>query len=334
MPDVFKVFIGRDEGDLEDLLSRSLKWLDWCGSIKNRATIFIKPNFTWPKYIPGVTTSPRLLEALFKVLRMQLEPGRIILGESDGGRRSFAAEEAFAGHGMYELCRANGVELVNLSKGPSKLVSIEVAGRLTMVELPLLLLEEVDTFITVPVLKTHIMTGVSLGLKNQWGCIPDAMRLLQHPILDRGIVAINKILRPGLSIIDGLVAQDGNGPLYGEPVRMNLIIASDNVFAGDRVACELMQVNPGRIMHQVIASKDGLMPARGDILLNTDLETFQSRRFLVKRKPINWVVIMVAKTRFTSKLLYDSPLTGPVYKLRDWWRSARRNLRRSGETTS
>ncbi|MGE5576641.1 MAG: DUF362 domain-containing protein [Syntrophothermus sp.] len=323
-----KVFIGRDEGNLEDLLSQSLKWFGWFASIKDGANIFIKPNFTWPEHIPGVTTSPRLLAALFKVLRRELRLGRIILGESDGGRRSFTADEAFAGHGMYELCRANGVELVNLSKGPSRLVSIEVAGRRIKVELPLLLLEEVEAFVTVPVLKTHVMAGVSLGVKNQWGCIPDAMRLLQHPILDRGIVGINKILKPRLSIIDGLVAQDGNGPLYGEPVPMNLIIVSDNVFAGDRIACELMQVNPDRIKHQVIALKDGVMPARSDILLNADLKDFQGRRFRVKRKPINWVAIVVAKTRFTSKLLYDSPLTGPVYKLRDWWRGIHGALRK------
>ncbi len=48
------------------------------------------------------------------------------------------------------------------------------------VKLPAALVEACDSFITVPVPKVHVMTNVSLGFKNQWGCLPDVKRLRDH----------------------------------------------------------------------------------------------------------------------------------------------------------
>ena len=48
------------------------------------------------------------------------------------------------------------------------------------VQLPKFLLEEIDCFISVPVLKVHVMTEVTLSIKNLWGCYPDTMRCLHH----------------------------------------------------------------------------------------------------------------------------------------------------------
>lgn len=88
-----------------------------------------------------------------------------------------------------------------------------------------------------PVPKIRCMTGLSLGFKNQWGCIPDTMRLRYHHIFDDAIIAINKILKP-VVISDGTYFLDINGPMEGVPVKMDLIIASNNVGAFDRYVSE------------------------------------------------------------------------------------------------
>jgi len=71
------------------------------------------------------------------------------------------------------------------------------------VEPPVLLLREVDVFITLPVAKVHAMTGVSLGFKNQWGCQPTTMRLRNHPQFAHKILLINRLVRPRLALFDG-----------------------------------------------------------------------------------------------------------------------------------
>jgi len=114
----------------------------------------------------------------------------------------------------------------------------------------------VDVLITVPVLKIHASTGVSLGLKNQWGCIPTPMRLLYHPILHKGIVEINKIYNPMISIIDGTYALNNSGPIYGTPVKLNKFLISNNVVALDMMACAFMGIPFEEVYHIKLASKE------------------------------------------------------------------------------
>jgi uncharacterized protein (DUF362 family) len=81
----------------------------------------------------------------------------VIVGKSGGGNHSFSADEAFKGHKMYEICRENGEGLVNLSKLPSMFVEDKIKGTKVKVLLPELLFDEIDCFISVPVLKVHVM---------------------------------------------------------------------------------------------------------------------------------------------------------------------------------
>ena len=95
-------------------------------------------------------------------------------------RIRWPAEEAFDGHGIPEMCRRYGARAINLTSYPREKVETEIAGRRRRVELSKLLTRETDVFITMPVPKLHMMTGVSLGFKNQWGCLPDVKRLRNH----------------------------------------------------------------------------------------------------------------------------------------------------------
>jgi uncharacterized protein (DUF362 family) len=317
-----RVFVGKVESNnISDAVRAALHWINWETIVPMGSHVFIKPNLTWVSHLPGITTSPAFLSALVELIRERTR--NITIGESDGGYNSFKADEAFRGHGLDQLASRYGVKLINLSTLPAEERTGVVAGRAVTVRLPRYLLRDVEVFLTAPVPKIHATTGVSLGLKNQWGCIPDAMRLREHAEFDGKIVLINKLLRPKMVLFDGLYFLDKTGPLVGEPVCMNLVVASDDVGAGSMACCEIMGVDPFSVKHQVVARKEGLFPASlREVAINTDLSVFRQRSFRLERTPMNWVAFAAFNSRLLTKVIYDSRFADwahlVLYKIRHW----------------
>ena len=125
------------------------------------------------------------------------------------------------------------------------------------IEMPRLLVEA-DAFITLPVLKTHALTYFTGSLKNQWGCIPQHNRILLHKVIDPLLVSLQRMLRPKLSVMDGIVCMEGRGPVNGEPRRLDLILAGQDSVAVDATAMRLVGLDPNRARHITLAAKEGL----------------------------------------------------------------------------
>lgn len=89
--------------NLKKNLIKSIGSIECKKQVKSDSTVFIKPNFTFPHYKRGITTSPELLKILLEIIKDRAD--KVIVGESDGGNRSFTADVAFKGHGMYKICR-------------------------------------------------------------------------------------------------------------------------------------------------------------------------------------------------------------------------------------
>lgn len=315
MRQAYRAFIGRvDRDGLAHAVSAALNWLDWRQLVPLNARVFIKPNFAYPLYTPGVTTSPDMIDVVVGVLRERTR--HILIGESDGSAGAWTAEVAFAGHDVSRICSLHDVRAVNLSRLPREIARVMVAGREERVELPSLLIHDVDVFLTLPVPKVHALTGVSLGFKNQWGCLPDAKRLRHHHALARKLVAINSVLRPKIAIFDGLYFLDRGGPVHGDPVRMDLVIASIGPGPGTLVCCKVMQVEPLHIPHLRLLTREGLMPSSIDeVALNDDVARFRTAAFSVRRSAVNWLALAAFHSRFATTLLYDSPLAAPAHAL-------------------
>lgn len=311
-----KVYLGKiPAGGIDpSSMRQALAWIGWEAIVPPGARVFIKPNLTWPEHLAGVTTTPQAIEALVAVLKTRTR--HIAIGESDGGYHSYKAEEAFAGHNLYEIAGKYGVELVNLSAGCSETRTLVVAGKPVAVTLPGILLHETDVFITMPVPKTHVMTRVSLAFKNQWGCIPSTMRLREHYAFDRKIIAINQLLKPRLAVLDGTYFLDGAGPMTGEAVRMDQIIASDDIGAASAVACRIMGINPAAVRHFKVAMAENLFPkSLQGIQFNTPLEPFVGRRFVMKRAFLDWISLIGFRSRTFTYLFWESPLADPLHQL-------------------
>ena len=301
----------KEVDNLKDDIKKSLEFTNWKNQLKTDSKVFIKPNFTFPYYKEGITTSPELLRNLLEIIKDRADT--VILGESDGGNRSFSADAAFKGHNMQEICKETGVDLVNLSKLPSVFIKDKIQGKNVTVQLPKLLLDEIDCFMSVPVLKVHVMTGVTLSIKNLWGCYPDTMRCLHHQNFDRKITLITKLSNPKIVVIDGIYALDGHGPMYGEPVKMDLILAADNPVVADALGAEIMGIHLERAKHILVAEKEGLGTTNlGEVKINDGLEQFK-RQFQIRKTLLDRASWLLFNSDALAKLVISSPFTPLIY---------------------
>lgn len=249
-------------GSVYECVKAIFEELDWKERVGWGASVMLKPNLSWPGRDKAeyANTSAEVLDAVIRVLLERTN--RIAVGESDGTR--FSVDECFRSSGYAEVLREHGVRWINFSKAPSRAVEHPL---LSGFELPVDLLE-CDVFITLPKLKTHGLTYFTGALKNQWGCIPRYDRILLHRHLDRLIVELNSLLKPTFSIMDGVVAMGGRGPVNGTRTKLGILLGSRDPVALDAAAIRLVGLDPGRAKHLLLAAEKGLGSlAEGEISL-------------------------------------------------------------------
>jgi uncharacterized protein (DUF362 family) len=126
---------------------------------------------------------------------------------------------------------------------------------------------EYDIVVSVPVMKMHMHTGVTLAVKNMKGCLWRRSKVELHmlpPIpgwaektLNIAIADMSSVLRPHLSIVDGTIGMEGLGPSAGEPKDLGVVLAGVDAFAVDAAACELMGIAACDIPHLRMGAERG-----------------------------------------------------------------------------
>lgn len=182
------------------------------------------------------------------------------------GGKPFIAESSAAGvdtekvmeFAEYTKLREQGYTVLDLKK--EEKVKIAVPNHDIVEELwtwkPV---AEADAIISVPVMKTHDQTEVTLGLKNLKGLIQDTEKKEFHKRgVFGGVVDINATVKRVLTVVDGIVGQQGLGPIFGEPVPMGLIVASKDPVAVDSVTGAIMGYKPEEVKITKIAHARGL----------------------------------------------------------------------------
>ena len=237
-------------------VSKALDLIDYKSILKDWERILIKVNFITTKtWDSGATTDPVVVEAIIKRIKDDLS-AKVIVVESDATTTN--ADKAFKISGMKEVCERYDVEFINLRKLKDR-VKLPVPNHETLrtITVPRIITE--SAIISAAKLKTHISTGVTLGMKNMFGLLPDKFKSKFHfRGIDKVIVDINTILPPTLTVIDGFVGMEGRGPVNGDPIQMDLIIAGKDPVATDSTACRVMGINPHEIKHITLANKKGL----------------------------------------------------------------------------
>jgi len=221
--------------------------LNLCGiEEKISKPVVIKVNFITDKtWETGATTDPVVVDALVKYFKPRAE--RVVVVESDASTTN--ADKAALKTGILDLCRENQVEFINLSKVKDRVtVNVESPETLSKVVLPKLVLD--GYIVSAAKLKTHDQVGVTLGMKNMFGMLPDKAKFKYHfRSIQKVIVDINSVIKPDLTVIDGFIAMEGRGPVSGNPVKMDLIIVGRDPVATDAVAATIMGFDPNSIYH-------------------------------------------------------------------------------------
>ena len=216
--------------------------------------VLIKVNFITRKtWDTGATTDPMLVEALIRILKPLT---KVAIVESDATLTN--ADKAFEATGMIDVCKEYDVPFINLRRERDR-VSVGVSGydALSEIEFPKIVME--SNIISAAKLKTHAETQVTLGMKNMFGLIPDKFKGKYHfKGIEKVIVDINSVVKPAFTLIDGFVAMEGRGPVNGDPVKMDLVIAGMDPVATDAVAAKIMGFEPSKIYHIARANERGL----------------------------------------------------------------------------
>jgi uncharacterized protein (DUF362 family) len=229
--------------------------------------ILIKPNAArLASPGEGITTHSLVVKATIDYLK---EKGGtdIVIGESC--IFGINAQEAFRVTGMKEISEEGGVELIDLDQMEPVEVTIPGGKVIKKIKVPTIF-KQFDFIISIPVMKTHMHTQVTLSIKNMKGLLwrREKARFHQlrydkkitkgHKELDIAISEMASILFPHLAIIDGTVGMEGMGPAYGRGKKMGMILVGDNALSTDAVAARLMGFAPEAVPHLKLSAKRGL----------------------------------------------------------------------------
>jgi uncharacterized protein (DUF362 family)/NAD-dependent dihydropyrimidine dehydrogenase PreA subunit len=235
-----------DPGRVGNALRECLEPLGGMSSfVSSGDRVLLKPNLLMGKPPnSGVCTHPEMVRA---VAQEVLEAGGIpYLGDSP-------AVESLAGvlkrSGNMEVVKALGIRLAPF-RTPIK-IPVPVGGihRFVLVAREAL---GFDLTINLPKFKTHGMMTLTLAVKNMFGTVvglSKAGRHLQaaeHARFADFLLDVRSAIPPRLNILDGITAMEGNGPGFGHPLDLNVVMASTSALAVDQVAGEIAGVAPDR----------------------------------------------------------------------------------------
>jgi uncharacterized protein (DUF362 family)/Pyruvate/2-oxoacid:ferredoxin oxidoreductase delta subunit len=206
----------------------------------------------------AVTTHPGFLRAVVELVREITDDIVVADGLDRPGLDGFAIS------GILRVSRELGVELLNFKGGGYREVrrtSFEMVRALPMAEAAL----DADVVITLPKLKTHMLCLMTGAVKNNYGFLPERLRVNLHGQLvypddfSNLVVDIFDALKPRLAIMDAVVALEGTGPSSGgTPKPLGLVIAGRDSVAVDAVASAVMGLHPTDVASTRHAARRGL----------------------------------------------------------------------------
>lgn len=153
-----------------------------------------------------------------------------------------------------------------------------------------------DAFtVAVGLLKTDRVLGAKLSLASWCEAISPAAPqvtlegiVFSRPLeasaqgisLDSLISAAYQHAAPDLSVIDGVLGMEGDGPVFGTPIKSGIMLASSHSLAADLAACRLMGIDSVKVEHlRLIASAIDFPLDENAIDIDRELVAAVSRRY-------------------------------------------------------
>ena len=199
-------------------------------------------------------------EIVYCVAQLVIEAGgKPFLGDSPAFGSARGVAEA---NGYLPLCEELNLPIVEF-KGQRYSIENDNFNHLRLSKEAM----DADVVINLPKVKSHMQLTMTMGVKNLFGCVPGKMKAWWHMEAGKDvnrfgemIVETAKAITPNLTIIDGIIAHEGNGPSGGEPRELGILGASADVFALDRAVIEIVNVEPDLVPTLLAQKKLGLFP--------------------------------------------------------------------------
>lgn len=225
--------------------------------IKPGYKVIIKPNLVAcpTERLSGGVTRWEVCLAIYEAV--QDVGGIPIIAESSAAGADTELTIAKCG---YQQLRDKGIPVIDLKNKENARCVVDIKDGVVFEKINTWeLVRDADAIITVPVMKTHDQTEITLGLKNLKGLLVDTQKKDFHKKgLIEGVVDWNHYLKPVLEIIDGTYGQQGLGPIFGETKKMDLIIGSKDLVSCEAVTGKIMGYEPEEVMITKSANKRGL----------------------------------------------------------------------------
>ncbi len=255
-------------------------------AVKANLVSFMKPE-------EAATTHPVLLAELVKLLRER--GAEVVVGDSPGGLYTAAyVKNVYRATGMYEVEKAGAILNEDFSQKAAEYPEAAVAHSFQYTAW----LDECDFIIDFCKLKSHGMMGMTAAAKNMFGVIPGTMKPEYHckypdpRDFARMIVDLDEYFKPGLSIVDGVIGMEGNGPTAGKPRYIGVVAASASPHALDLVCAKLIGLRREDVPTLEAAYERGLIPGEwneldviGDVesLALSDFDNIRTKNDLLFR---------------------------------------------------
>jgi len=234
--------------------------------VKEGMTVLLKPNLlSAKKPEQAATTHPKVVQAVIQWVK-QFNPAKIYVCDSSGGGfKPKTTENAIKVSGLLAVCDEEGEDVICVPFEATEREIYKVDNPLELDEFPSSrLLKEADLIINLPKIKTHGQCTLTCCIKNMFGTILRTNKAKAHaqfPTIDRftsALTDIYSVSNPQLTVIDGYLGMEGNGPGSGDPVKLDLILAGYDGIALDTTVCKIIEIPVDDVKYLAFGEKKGL----------------------------------------------------------------------------
>ncbi len=238
---------GNDGAPLRNAVQHALDLLDLpLKDVGPGSCVVIKPNITADRssWRQGIVTNPHLVRAIIECVA-ERNPREIRIAEAIAV--GLDVKKAYSFLGYDKIAKDTGARLIDLYD--EEFVDVPITGSNLHATLQIAkTVIEADFLINVPVIKTHVATGISVCMKNLMGTISREQKKKFHFFgIAESVVDLNSVVKPNLCIADGTVAGEGDGPMANEPVGFETILAGTDNRVVDTISAGVMGFEPNQI---------------------------------------------------------------------------------------
>ncbi len=208
-----------------------------------------------------VNTHPEVVRAMVALVKKA--GGKPVIGDSPA---LGSALKVAAKCGIGDVAKRDGVKVVDFNRPVDVDNPAETKFKKFKIDRTIL---ESDVIINMPKLKTHGQMTLTLGVKNIFGVVPGTRKSQWHLAAGadrmnfaRMLVDLYRKVSPQLTLLDGIVGMEGNGPQSGDPKKLGVIAAAEDAVALDAVICEMLGLKRDLMPTSMAAEEMGVGQSR------------------------------------------------------------------------